>query len=236
MGSVCLSKTTVVVVMLAVAGILGQACSTPPKAVAAKTEAVLPSPKSDLAGFVSDEAKCNGTLVPKFTQAQLGDAPEPEPSLLPNHPMIASVRFYHCMENDTDPSQQYPVGIEVAMLKNGSAVIIRHSGFEYIAQRWIVVLPEDKHDVTDAAVWIQQVDALTSVLKPAVDKPSQSMLGFVHQAITNPKDPMTGFEQEKTISIGEVGDFNSTVSVVRAWQMSEAKGRAVEFTVNYGPL
>lgn len=231
MGFVCNRPTGLMVVALLLTAALGQACMTAPKA-----EAQLPSPSADMAGFVKDEAKCNGTLVPKFTQKELGDAPEPEPSLVPNHPMIASVQFYHCMENDTDPTLQYPVGIEVAMLKNGSAVIIRHSGFEYIAQRWTVVLPEDKHDVHDATLWIQQVDALTSVLKPAADQQSQSMLGFVHQAITNPNDPMTGFEQEKTISIGDAGDFNSTVSVVRAWQITDAKGRAVEFTVNYGPL
>ena len=236
MGASWVRQSGGMVVALALIGLMGQACSAPPQAVSPTTEAALPSPKSDVAGFVKDEAKCHGTLLSKFTPKELGDAPEPTPSLVPTHPMITSVHFYHCMENDIDPSQQYPVGIEVATLKNGMTVIIRHSGFEYLSQRWTVILPEDRHSVTDTSFWLKQVDALTSELMPLANEETRSMLGYVHQALTDSKAPLTAFETEKNLSIGKAGDFNSTVSVVRAWQMTEKQGRAVEFSVNYGPL
>ncbi|MBY0451355.1 MAG: hypothetical protein K2X01_12095 [Cyanobacteria bacterium] len=183
-----------------------------------------------------------GKIVSKFTEEDSGDSvrSDPEPSfhgLLSapdNTHKIASYQSVLCVTKDgTEPVRH---SIEALQLKNGTAIILENSGWEYVTLSYQVILPQDKHSPSDVAYWKETAAYWMNQAASMQKKESQalSMTQETSKAIMTHK--MSMYKLPLTVAKTDGMTYETQVSGVKALTKESEPGRVLEIVTSIGPL
>ncbi len=183
-----------------------------------------------------------GRIVSKFTEEDAGSSvrSDPEPSFNPtlhsaNKPdKMTSYQHVLCVTKDgTEPVRH---SIETVQLKNGTAIILENSGWEYVTLSYQVILPNENHPSSDVPYWKEKAAFWMSQAASLEQKESQALSMTQETAKALLTQKMSMFNLPLTVAKTEGMTYETQVSEVKALTQESEPGRVLEIVTSIGPL